>query len=304
MPVVKCGIIEMHSEQEGVSHMFELYQLIQLIAIAECGTISRAAEQLHLSQPALSRSMQKLEDILQVTLFDRQKNKITLNKNGKLAVEQARRVVRQAQDLMDQVRAFDRSQRTISIGSCAPAPLWELVSMVSQLYPEMTVSSEMKDTDVLLEGLQKGGYQFIILPFEWKEPEYCCFPFEKEQLYFSLPPAHPLSGAGGLYFKDIDGESILLFSQIGFWREVCRKKMPLTRALVQTEQEDFRELVQASALPSFVSDLAIRWSGKPENRVVIPVLDPEATAVYHFVCRKEDQKKLSALIQRIKTDKI
>ena len=91
MPVVKCGIIETHSEQKGVSHMFELYQLIQLIAIAECGTISRAAEQLHLSQPALSRSMQKLEDILQVTLFDRQKNKITLNKNGKLAVEQARR---------------------------------------------------------------------------------------------------------------------------------------------------------------------------------------------------------------------
>lgn len=89
------------------------------------------------------------------------------------------------------------------------------------------------------------------------------FPFEKEQLYFSLPPAHPLSGSKGLYFKDIDGESILLFSQIGFWREVCRQKMPLTRALVQTEQEDFQELVQASALPSFVSNLTMRWSGKP-----------------------------------------
>lgn len=101
--------------------MIELYQLIQLLVIAECGTISGAAEQLHLSQPALSRSMQKLEDILQVTLFDRQKNKITLNKNGELAVEQARRVVQQAHDLVEQVRIFDRSQRTISIGSCAPA---------------------------------------------------------------------------------------------------------------------------------------------------------------------------------------
>lgn len=115
--------------------MLELYQLVQLLAIAECGTISKAAEQLHLSQPALSRSMQKLEEELQVTLFDRQKNKITLNKNGRLAVEQARRVVEQAQSLVDQVRAFDRSQRTISIGCCAPAPLVELVSLVSQLYP-------------------------------------------------------------------------------------------------------------------------------------------------------------------------
>ena len=58
--------------------MFELYQLTQLIAIAECGTMSGAAGQLHLSQPALSRSMQKLEEELQVTLFDRKKNKIAL----------------------------------------------------------------------------------------------------------------------------------------------------------------------------------------------------------------------------------
>ena len=86
------------------------------------------------SASALSRSMQRLESILQVTLFDRQKNKITLNQNGKLAVDQARRVVQQVHDLVEQVRGFDRSQRTISIGSCAPAPLWELVSLVSQLY--------------------------------------------------------------------------------------------------------------------------------------------------------------------------
>ena len=104
--------------------MFELYQLEQLLIVAECGTLSGAAEKLHLSQPALSRSMQKLEEELQVTLFDRQKNKISLNENGKLAIELARRVVEQANDLMEQVRAFDRSQRTIFIGSCAPAPLW------------------------------------------------------------------------------------------------------------------------------------------------------------------------------------
>ena len=79
--------------------------------------------------------------------------------------------------------------------------------------------------------------------------------------------------------------------------------MPLTHALVQTEQEDFQALVQASALPCFVSDLSMRWMGNPEKRVVIPVLDPEASAVYHFGCRKEEKKKLSALIQRLQADK-
>ena len=156
--------------------MLELYQLVQLLAIAECGTISKAAEQLHLSQPALSRSMQKLEEELQVTLFDRQKNKITLNKNGRLAVEQARRVVEQAQNLVDQVRAFDRSQRTISIGCCAPAPLVELVSLVSQLYPEMAISSEMKDNQLLLDGLRNNLYQMIVLPYPGRRERAAVLP--------------------------------------------------------------------------------------------------------------------------------
>lgn len=75
--------------------------------------------------------------------------------------------------------------------------------------------------------------------------------------------------------------------------------MPLTRTLVQTNQEDFQELVQSSALPCFVSNLSMRWSGKPENRLVIPILDPEATAMYHFLCKAENKKKLSPLIQRV-----
>src|SRR5699024_9919713 len=65
--------------------MFELYQLEQLLAVSECGTLSQAAEQLHLSQSALSRSMQRLEAELQVTLSTRQKNWIDLNECGRMA---------------------------------------------------------------------------------------------------------------------------------------------------------------------------------------------------------------------------
>lgn len=78
--------------------------------------------------------------------------------------------------------------------------------------------------------------------------------------------------------------------------------MPSTHALMQTEQADFAELLQVSALPSFVSSMTIRYDGKPQNRVVVPVLDPEATAVYHFVCRKAEKSKLAALIQRVKSN--
>ena len=60
-----------YNKRKGVCAVFELYQLEHLLAFAEHGTLSGAAERLHLSQPALSRSMRRLEAELQVPLFDR-----------------------------------------------------------------------------------------------------------------------------------------------------------------------------------------------------------------------------------------
>lgn len=136
--------------------MIELSQLEHLAALAQYGTLSRAAEALNTSQPVLSRTMQKLEEELQVSLFDRRKNRLTLNPNGEVAVQCAQKVLEEARRMVEQVRAFDRSRRTILIGSCAPAPLWNLLSLVTQFFPDMTISSEMKDGTVLLDGLRDG----------------------------------------------------------------------------------------------------------------------------------------------------
>ena len=279
--------------------MFEIYQLEQLLAFAKYGTLSKAAEALHLSQPALSRSMQKLEDELRVTLFERQKNKIVLNQNGILAVEYAERVLNQAEDMVERLRKFDRSQRTISIGSCAPAPLWSAIPLLSTLYPDMTISSDMKSTELLLQGLKDGIYQFIILQETIDDPNIYCTKYGEEHLYLSLPPAHPLAGHKGVYFKDIDGENILLFSRIGFWNDLCLKKMPSSHFLVQDERFSFEQLVKNSALPSFTSNLAIKRYGEVANRVIIPILDPEANVSYYFMCLSNTKSKMGSVLREI-----
>lgn len=279
--------------------MFEIYQLAQLLEFAKYGTLSKAAEELHLSQPALSRSMQKLESELGVTLFERQKNKIVLNQNGSLAVEYAERVLNQAKDMMERVQAFDRSQRTISVGSCAPAPLWSTIPLLSTLYPEMTISSDIKSAKVLLQGLKNYIYQFIILHEKIEDSDIHCIKYGEEHLFLSLPPAHPLAERNGVYFKDIDGESFLLRSKIGFWNDLCLKKMPSSHFLVQDDQFSFEELVKNSALPCFTSDLVIKRDGNPINRVIVPILDPEANVSYYFMCLIETKKKMEVVLHEI-----
>ena len=71
--------------------------------------------------------------------------------------------------------------------------------------------------------------------------------------------------------------------------------MPHSRFLVQNERFDLEELVASSTLPCFVSDVTIRTGGKPENRVIVPILDPEASVTYYTVCLREKLTQVKKL---------
>mgnify|MGYP000596858008 FL=1 len=78
--------------------------------------------------------------------------------------------------------------------------------------------------------------------------------------------------------------------------------MKATHFLLQDDYSVFREVVQASALPSFTSDVVMEREGKPSKRVIIPILDEEAHATYYCICLTANQKKLSLFFHRIEND--
>lgn len=215
-----------------------------------------------------------------------------------MAADCARQVLDKCQDMISRVQAFDRSQRTILVGSCAPMPLWEIPPALSDLYPDRTISWEMRENDVLLQGLRDDVYQLIILPYPVEEPGISCVKYGEEHLYFSLPPAHPLSGSKGLYMRDLNGETMLLRNRLGFWRELTLRKMPDTRFL---EQEDmaFDELVRSSALPIFTTDAALDREGAPLNRVNVPILDREANVTYYCLSQPRGRTDLRAFLKTL-----
>lgn len=280
--------------------MIESYLLEQLAAVAENGTISAASEALHISQPSISRSMQKLEGILGVKLFDRTKNRVELNENGLLAAEYARRILQEEDAMVTRVQALDRSRNTITLGASAPGPLMELVPILTRAYSGTTISSELKPEEELLTGLENDLYQLIVLdhPVEDENEEMVCVPFGSERLFASLPPGHPAAILKETSFHEMDGTTFLMNANVGIWEEITRKGMPRARLIKQESTEDLGELVQASSLPSFVTDLTMRLYGMTEGRIAVPFSDPEAEVSFYLLCKPKNRKKLSTLFPR------
>lgn len=277
--------------------MINLDLLKQLIYIEKYGTISDAAKHLQVSQSALSRSMQKLEKELDVTLFKRQRNKVTLNETGYLTITLGKKLLDEIENITNQIQEFDHNSRIISIGSCAPAPLWSIESFMSKL--EINASYEIKEPKLLLEKLSKDDYQLIILPYKISRKGLICINYIEEHLSFSLPFTHPLANKKKLYFKDLDGETMLLLSNLGYWSNIHKEMMPHTHFLIQDEKFAFNELIKFSELPFFTSDLANEHVGKPQNRVIIPIADNEANVTYYCIYKKKNEHLLKNILDSL-----
>lgn len=276
--------------------MIELYELRQFVAFAECGTLSEAAENLHLSQPALSRSMKKLEEELGISLFSRRKNRLELNENGEYVLELAKEILSKADSLVVEAQSFDRRHRTISLGLCAPAPGWLVTPRLSSLYPDKMIQTEIAEENALLNGLNSGIYQLIALPRKPDGAAYFSKECGRESLMFALPKGHRYARRKSLTFAEMDGENMILMSDIGFWNFVQTEKMPNSRFLTQSDRFSFNELVRSSSLPSFTTDLAKKYLVTEDVRIEVPISDPEATVIYYLVCLKKSLKEFRTLL--------
>ena len=280
--------------------MMELEQLRQLVAFAEQGTLSRAAEELHISQPSLSRTMQALEEELQAALFIRQKNRIVLNEVGQVAVEYARQVLAATEEMVRRVQLAQRTGRSVALGSCAPVPIQDLRPLLQELYDGVAVESELnRSDDALVDGLRQGRYQIVVTHEPPPQDEALfCFPYREEHLSLLVPVNHPLARLTAIRAADLAHQNLLLYSEIGFWTQVCREKLPQAHFLFMNEWDAFGELVGLGAFPSFVTDAFA--PGQPiENKVVIPIEDEDFQAVYYFLCLEKDREKFQALITRL-----
>ena len=275
--------------------MVELYELRQFAAFASAGTLLEAAEILHLSQPALSRNMKKLEDELGIPLFIRRKNRLELNENGKYVLTLVKELLADADALVGKAQIYDRKNRTISFGVCSPGPSWLISPLLGSLYPNKMLQTETSEEKLLLSGLENGTYQLIALSHKPEGEQYFAKICGKESLMFALPKGHRFIRRKSLSFSEMNGEDMILMNDIGFWNFVRTEKMPDSRFLTQSDRFSFNELVRSSTLPSFTTDLVKKYLETEDLRVEVPIYDTEASVTYYLICLKSLKKDFHAL---------
>lgn len=275
--------------------MLDLEELRQFVTYAQLGTLSRAAEVLHISQPTLTRTMHHVEAAFGAELFQRSKNRIELTATGRLAVEKAQALLVQAEEAIASVQAFEHSLHTITVNSCAPAPLWSMLPALAHRFPENTIASTLTALNEIISNIADKKADVGILPYACSAKNLVCIPYVHEQLYVCIPKTHALAGNKSLNFAQINGFNCLLKEHIGFWSALVKQKMPASRFLVQTDEFEFEELVRTSTLLSFSTNLANSFQPELHERQIIPLTDAEAAVTYHLICRKEKQHLLQQL---------
>ena len=281
--------------------MIETYLLEQFLGVVEYKTLSAAAEELHISQPSLSRSMKKLEEELGVSLFTRENSKIILTETGKEAAEYAKRALQANQELIDHVRLYERSLNSINIGSCAPFPLSQVNSLLQENFYDKTLLSELADDDKLIKGLKNHYYQFAILHELPDDEALFVQRYIDESLLFSLPKDHPFADRKELSFSDLKDLKILLYRGVGFWMKICENKLPKENLFIQDRMETLIELIEATAFASFSSDVILQTGTKDPDRVYIPLKDKESCVTYYLACLNSDKKKYDNIFNSIRS---
>ena len=136
--------------------------------------------------------------------------------------------------MIDRVLAFDRSLKTISIGSCGPFPVNALMPILQEQLSGKTISTELVSSDErLLSGLRSHLYQLVVLHEYPEDKELFCQRYLDEQLYITLPKDHPLAKQDSVCFEDLKGMRILMTAHVGFWMDITLQKLSASDLLIQ-----------------------------------------------------------------------
>ena len=215
-PGRQCDLIGLSLLRVYARRGMELRQLRYFVAVAENGNISRAAKQIFLTQPALSRQIKALEEELGQCLFERQAHSIRLTAAGELLLHEARALLQQAEELLGRIRTAGQAVR-LRVGyapSLAAGLLSAAVEHFTQTHPEARVELFDLSTAEMLTGLETGKLDVVLtVGHDRSRQDLRWTPLLRAPWKVVVNRRHPLAGRSSVTPAEIARQPLLAFSR-------------------------------------------------------------------------------------------
>lgn len=192
-------------------------QLKYLCAVAEHRHFSKAAEACHVTQSTLSAAVQELESQLGVVIFERSKKNVLITPLGEKLLIQARIILGDVEDFVSLAKSHDEllsgEIRLGVIPTIAPFLLPHLLSDLRKRYQKLKLFLKEDLSQHLVQQLQQGDLDLIILAFPYALPEMDTLPLFKDEFLLCLPPGHALEKSKLVKQQHLRGEKLLLLEE-------------------------------------------------------------------------------------------
>ncbi|KRN98857.1 LysR family transcriptional regulator [Companilactobacillus kimchiensis] len=281
--------------------MIDNYLLEELVTFKKYGTLAATAEQLLVTQPTVTRGMQKLEDELNVKIFDRQPNHISLTKTGELAAKEAQKVLDQNNNFVETIRKYEDSHKVLRIGSVVPGPMILLRSL-KDLPTEVELSDDLLADDSVIGKLENNDFSFVLTDKEIMTDTIESRYIGSEHLSVNLDKFTYLANQNSVTFKELKGMSFVVISDIGLWKQIIQDNIPDAKFLYQEQTEAFTEITRYSNFPYFntnISGLDNHLQTEDDDRVRITISDDASTIDLYAAYLKKQKKRVAPVIKTL-----
>lgn len=279
--------------------MIDNYLLEELVSFSKHGTLAATAAELMVTQPTVTRGMQKLEEELNVRLFDRQPNHIFLTKTGVLAAKEAQKVLDQNQNFIKMIQAYEANHTTITIGAVAPGPILWLQSLKDR--PDnFVINDGLLAPDTVVSNLADRRFAMIFTNQEIMTDSIESRFIGAEKLSVNLDKFTYLANKTSVTFAELKGMSFIVINDIGTWKPIIQANIPDAKFLYQEEADSFTEITQYSSFPYFstnISGASAHLPSQDDDRVRIPISDDAGAMNFYVAYLKAQKSKVSPLIK-------
>src|SRR3989338_2698588 len=283
-----------------------LRQLKVFEAVARHLNYPRAAEELHLTQPAVSMQVTQLEKSLGIALFEQLGKRIHLTEAGREVHAYTRAIAQQLDELeavLNRIKGLSGGRLRISVATTANYFIPTLLGTFSRRYPDVTVSLDVTNRETLLEQLTENTVDLVIMGQPPAELNAEAQAFMENPLVIVAPPDHPLVSQKKIALTRLQ-EEIFLVRESGSGTRIAMERffnergMRLKTGMEVGSNEAIKQSVQARLGLGLLSRATIEQELTLKRLVMLDIEDFPIMRHWFVVHRKG--KRLSAAAEAFK----